>query len=165
MDMRARLQNNSLAWQPSKRGVTTGIAGSLAAACALTVAQFAGIGAALAADLVPALGSAKSLMVRAEPLSMPEVLTTRSLQTNQTSMRSVVVSDVAAAYEPLLMPVHHSKDAPNACKMDSASLCYDYRTGKAIYKPSKEWVPPIAGLKSEGLSAKRDKVTFLYSFK
>ena len=119
----------------------------------------------VAADIPPALGSAKSLMVRTEPLSMPEVLTTRSLQTSQLSIRSVVVSDLALAYEPLLTPTHHLKDAPNACKADSTSLCYDYRTGKAIYKPSKEWVPNIIGLKAEGLSAKRDRVTFLYSFK
>ena len=138
-----------------------GVAATYACLCAL-----AGVALTVqAADQIPALGSAKSLMVRTEPLGMPEVLTTRTLQTSGSSIRSVVVSDLAASYEPLLVSTHSFKDAPNACKNDGVLLCYDYRTGKAIYKPSKEWVPAISGLKAEGISAKRDKVTFIYSFK
>lgn len=51
-----------------------------------------------------------------------------------------------------------------SCAASSASICYDYRTGRAVYRPAREWMPEINGLKRESLSVKRDKVVLHYSF-
>lgn len=53
---------------------------------------------------------------------------------------------------------------PGSCAAAGASLCYDYRTGRAVYRPARNLMPEIAGMKRESLSVKRDKVTFHYSF-
>jgi hypothetical protein len=54
--------------------------------------------------------------------------------------------------------------APNACSADSSMLCYDYRTGRAVFKPTRHLVPPIPGLKAESITLKRDKLAINYSF-
>lgn len=51
-----------------------------------------------------------------------------------------------------------------SCAASSASLCYDYRTGRAVYRPAREWMPEINGLRRESMSVKRDKVVLQYSF-
>lgn len=53
---------------------------------------------------------------------------------------------------------------PGSCSASASSLCYDYRTGRAVYRPARNLMPEIAGMRRESLSLKRDKVTFHYSF-
>ena len=53
---------------------------------------------------------------------------------------------------------------PGSCSASGNSICYDYRTGRAVYRPARNLMPEIAGMKRESLSIKRDKVTFHYSF-
>ncbi len=53
---------------------------------------------------------------------------------------------------------------PGSCSASGNSLCYDYRTGRAVYRPARNLMPEISGMKRESLSIKRDKVTFHYSF-
>ena len=54
---------------------------------------------------------------------------------------------------------------PNACSKDTGSLCYDYRTGHAVYKPMHSLLPPISGMKPHNLSLRRDKIVAHYTFK
>jgi hypothetical protein len=51
-----------------------------------------------------------------------------------------------------------------ACSSSSASLCYDYRTGRAVYRPARKLMPEISGMRRESLTVKRDKVVLHYSF-
>ena len=54
---------------------------------------------------------------------------------------------------------------PGACSTSGGALCYDYRTGRAVFKPARELMPEIGGMRRENLILKRDKITFNYSFK
>ena len=54
---------------------------------------------------------------------------------------------------------------PGSCANSNGTLCYDYRTGRAIYKPARELMPEIAGMHRESLTLKRDKITLNYSFR
>ena len=54
---------------------------------------------------------------------------------------------------------------PNACSKASGSLCYDYRTGHAVYKPMRTLLPPISGMTPQNLSLRRDKIVAQYTFK
>lgn len=54
---------------------------------------------------------------------------------------------------------------PNACSKASGALCYDYRTGHAVYKPMRSLLPPISGMTPHNLSLRRDKIVAQYTFK
>jgi len=54
---------------------------------------------------------------------------------------------------------------PGACSTSGGALCYDYRTGRAVFTRARELMPSIGGMRRENLTLKRDKVTFNYSFK
>jgi hypothetical protein len=59
-----------------------------------------------------------------------------------------------------------SKYVPNSCSSaESTSLCYDYKSGRAVYKPTRNWMPEIPGMRPESITMKRDKLAFNYSFK
>lgn len=59
-----------------------------------------------------------------------------------------------------------SKDVPNSCSAaDSHSLCYDYKRGRAVFKPTRNWMPDIPGMHRESITLKRDKLAFNYSFR
>ena len=54
---------------------------------------------------------------------------------------------------------------PGSCSASSNTLCYDYKSGRAVYKPARQLMPEISGMRRESLTLKRDKITFNYSFK
>lgn len=54
---------------------------------------------------------------------------------------------------------------PGACPASGGALCYDYRTGRAVFAAARELMPEISGMRRENLILKRGKVTFNYSFK
>ena len=54
---------------------------------------------------------------------------------------------------------------PNGCAHNQASLCFDYRTGRAVYKPLRQLLPAIPGMSPHNLSIRRDKILAEYSFK
>ncbi|MCA3017950.1 MAG: hypothetical protein ING73_14660 [Rhodocyclaceae bacterium] len=56
-----------------------------------------------------------------------------------------------------------TKAAPYSCKADSL-VCYDYRKRQSVVPITKSMMPDVPGLKKEGVTVKRDKVAFNYSF-
>lgn len=52
-----------------------------------------------------------------------------------------------------------------ACDKDSSALCYDYKEKRLVYRPSRNWMPEISGLRAEHISVRRDSVVFKYSFR
>ena len=54
---------------------------------------------------------------------------------------------------------------PNGCAHNSAALCYDYRTGRAVYKPTRKLLPGIPGLTPHNLAIHRDRIVAQYTFK
>jgi hypothetical protein len=46
----------------------------------------------------------------------------------------------------------------------SADLCYDTTAGHLVYKPARQFMPDIPGLRPENISVKRDRIVFRYSF-
>ncbi len=58
-----------------------------------------------------------------------------------------------------------AKTPPNACGHGTSSLCYDYRTGSAIYKPMAGLLPAIPGLTPRNLTIRRNAIVASYTFK
>jgi hypothetical protein len=55
------------------------------------------------------------------------------------------------------------KTSPGTCKADSL-VCYDYRKGQSVVPMTKSLMPEVPGLTREGVTLKRDKLSFHYSF-
>ena len=53
---------------------------------------------------------------------------------------------------------------PNGCAHNTGSLCYDYRTGHAVYKPMRKLLPEIPGMTPHNISIRRDKIVAQYTF-
>ena len=76
------------------------------------------------------------------------------------------VVDIPAPLPQLAPPKNLDREPiPGACSTSVGALCYDYRTGRAVFKPARELMPDISGMRRENITLKRDKVTFSYSFK
>jgi hypothetical protein len=56
---------------------------------------------------------------------------------------------------------HH----PGGCARSSGSLCFDYRTGHAVYKPMRKLLPDIPGMTPHNLSIRRSRIVAEYTFK
>lgn len=52
-----------------------------------------------------------------------------------------------------------------SCGLASVDLCYDYREGRLIYRPTRNWMPDVPGFTPEHISVRRDTVVFKYSFR
>jgi hypothetical protein len=43
-------------------------------------------------------------------------------------------------------------------------LCYDSVSGRVVYKPARQFMPDLPGLRPENISLKRNQLVFRYSF-
>ena len=60
-------------------------------------------------------------------------------------------------------PAHPQERSRSSCA-EAADLCYDTNSGHLVYKPARQFMPHIEGLRAENISVKRDRIVFRYSF-
>ena len=65
----------------------------------------------------------------------------------------------------LRAPAPSADQAADRCRDPGASLCYDARTRKIIYKPMRKFLPEIPGMTPHNLAFSRNKITATYTFK
>lgn len=67
----------------------------------------------------------------------------------------------------LVLPSQHSdKTLPNGCGASgSNAICYDYRSGLAVFKPVRNLLPTIPGLMAQNLAIHRHTLVASYNFK
>jgi hypothetical protein len=112
-----------------------------------------------------------SLALNAMPAAFAE-------DANALHLRSKAAIDNAAPHhsapfvQPLGEPEHaplftqhdtRHVESPSSCASQRA-LCYDSDSGHIVYKPARQLMPGIPGLQADGLSLKRDKLVFKYTF-
>lgn len=56
------------------------------------------------------------------------------------------------------------QEASNSSCSGERSLCYDPGSGKIVYKPARNFMPDIPGLRRENISVRRDRIVFRYTF-
>ena len=125
------------------------------------------------------LGVAATCMAEVSPKNLLAVKITPELIrqaaaaiTNAQPPRRLTVSGSDYSLQPAhplpdILP-HTSKNLdhlPNGCANSNASLCFDYRSGRAVYKPMRKLLPQIPGMTPHNLSMHRDKVVAQYTFK
>ncbi len=119
-----------------------------------------------------AMAEAAQAAQKRTPASLPPVLTAHSI--HSTAATTVLAYDprpqefLLASIDRLNgSPVVDGRDlkrAPNACQADATFVCYDYRRRHAVVPLTKSWMPDMPGMKKEGMTVKRDKVSMSYSF-
>jgi hypothetical protein len=120
--------------------------------------------AALAFAWVPVWVDAQ-VMKRGVPNSLPSALTSESVNA---SASNFVIHNANTPRDRMvwLRPKPDDmlfKTSPGACKADSL-VCYDYRKGQSVVPMTKSLMPEVPGLTREGVTLKRDKLSFHYSF-
>ena len=139
-----------------------------AASILLTLAVF---GAVAAGTASPAIAQDARIELGGKSASLsgvPKVMIQRAaLPTNKPlDFSALNIHAQLASTEPVGLTVHRdAKTLPNACGHSTNSLCYDYRTGSAIYKPMAGLLPAIPGLTPQNLAIRRNAIVASYTFK
>lgn len=119
-----------------------------------------------------ALIATAALAISALPRAMaeePRALTLRS----KSAIATAVAPHRWAPYaqplgvpepEPLFPRRDLREDASRSSCESDRDLCYDVGSGRIVYKPARQYMPEIPGLRPESISLKRNKITFKYSF-
>lgn len=126
--------------------------------CIVGAALFAASGFCFAQTSLP---NAK----RGAPSSLPPVLSSASVHSTAST---TVIPYADNPRDSLASLLGNSVDvdtkaAPYNCTADSL-VCYDYRKRHSVVPMTKSMMPDVPGLKKEGVTVKRDKVAFNYSF-
>ena len=102
---------------------------------------------------------------RGAPSSLPPVLSSASVHSTASTTVIPYADNPRDSLASLLGNTFDvdTKAAPYSCKADSL-VCYDYRKRQSVVPITKSMMPDVPGLKKEGLTVKRDKVAFNYSF-
>jgi hypothetical protein len=69
--------------------------------------------------------------------------------------------------EPELVLSSRPETAQEATKSSCGgehSLCYDSVSGRVVYKPARQFMPALPGLRPENISLKRNQLVLRYSF-
>ena len=113
-----------------------------------------------------------SAMADVTPLSTPPVKVARTILIQQalaTVQRAQDLPTLAHQEYPtqnIIQDTPKNLDhIPNSCAQSSGSLCYDYRSGHAMYKPMRNLLPGIPGMTPHNLSFHRDRIVAEYTFK
>ena len=102
---------------------------------------------------------------RGAPSSLPPVLSSASVHSTASTTVIPYADNPRDSLASLLGNTFEvdTKAVPYTCKADSV-VCYDYRKRHSVVPITKSMMPDVPGLKKEGLTVKRDKVAFNYSF-
>ena len=53
----------------------------------------------------------------------------------------------------------------SACESTSRDLCYDLADRRIVYRPARNYMPSMSGLKAESVSLRHNRLVFKYSFR
>lgn len=118
------------------------------------------MGSAVAANAAGAAEGDKMLQLRPKAAM--------SSATTQVSPAQANTPFVSPTWEgPELVFDPRRSDAREATRSScegERSLCYDSASGRVVYKPARQLMPDLPGLRPENISLKRNQLVFRYSF-
>jgi hypothetical protein len=123
---------------------------------AILAASMASGPPAWAAELPPATFAPPTLKITAEAL--------QSQREPSKAFEAALRGDDRIAIM-LRTPTQAEEMLPDRCRDPGASLCYDARTRKVIYKPMRKLLPEIPGMTPHNLALSRNKITASYTFR
>lgn len=58
----------------------------------------------------------------------------------------------------------NAQEATRSSCNGERALCYDAVSGRVVYKPARQFMPNLPGMRPENISLKRNQLVFRYSF-
>jgi hypothetical protein len=52
-----------------------------------------------------------------------------------------------------------------ACDYTAKDVCYDLADGRLVYRPARNYMPSIEGIRAESISLRHNRIVFKYSFR
>lgn len=111
------------------------------------------------------------------PNTAPAGENEKALQLRPKAAISVAVAQItpAQANAPFIAPAANEPElslAPPPTAQESSrsscngerALCYDSVSGRVVYKPARQFMPDLPGMRPENISIKRHQIVFRYSF-
>ena len=66
----------------------------------------------------------------------------------------------------LMMEEQERRGGPRGgCEFSARDLCYDLADGRVVYRPARQYMPKIDGLKAENVTFRTNRIVVKYSFK
>ena len=62
-------------------------------------------------------------------------------------------------------PEEQRKALKSACDANASSLCYDSTDRRLVYRPARNYMPQVEGLRAESVSLRKDRIVLRYSFR
>jgi hypothetical protein len=124
---------------------------------------------AVSSVATPTISSAgdteKALQLRPKAAMMSAVASVTPAQSNAPFVQSL---GPGPGQEPELEIFSSRQDSAQEASRSSCngerSLCYDSVSGRVVYKPARQFMPSLPGLRPENISLKRNQLVFRYSF-
>lgn len=65
----------------------------------------------------------------------------------------------------LMMEEQERRGPRGACDYTAKDLCYDLADGRVVYRPARNYMPAVEGLRPESVTLRHNRVVFKYSFR
>jgi hypothetical protein len=73
--------------------------------------------------------------------------------------------DVTARFATAPGAPRRQQELRGACERSESAFCYDVAERRAVYRPARELMPRLQGLRAESVSLHRQEIRFKYSFR
>jgi hypothetical protein len=67
--------------------------------------------------------------------------------------------------EMILRDEQERRVSQGTCQHSAKDLCYDLTDRRIVYRPIRQYMPTVEGLRPESVSLRHDRVIFKYSFR
>jgi hypothetical protein len=65
----------------------------------------------------------------------------------------------------LLLEEQERRGPRGSCEFSARDLCYDLADGRVVYRPARQYMPAIDGLKAENVTFRTNRIVVRYSFR
>ena len=118
------------------------------------------VGSAVASGVAPAGEGDKLLQLRPKA-----AISSAMTQISPAQANTPFVSPTWEGPELVFDPRRSdAREATRSSCEGERSLCYDSASGRVVYKPARQLMPDLPGMRPENISLKRNQIVFRYSF-
>ena len=117
------------------------------------------VSSVLAPNAAPAGEGEKTLQLRPKA-----AISTAVAQITPAQANAPFVAPAPDEPELSLAPPPTAQESSRSSCNGERALCYDSVSGRVVYKPARQFMPDLPGMRPENISIKRHQIVFRYSF-
>ena len=111
-----------------------------------------------------ALGAAPVQSTAAENAAPLQLQATAAIATDAPHRNAPFVTPAQGPSLDLSAQAARPQERSRSSCAGTSDLCYDANAGHLVYKPARQFMPEIPGLRPENISVKRDRIVLKYTF-